>query len=39
VEPQDKGRFLLTFQNTVEIEGGTKPALIAQTLALVFPDE
>jgi acyl dehydratase len=38
-EPQDKGRFLLTFQNTVEIEGGTKPALIAQTLALVFPDE
>ncbi len=38
-EPQDKGRFLLTFQNTVEIEGGTKPALIAQTLALLFPGE
>ena len=38
-EPQDKGRFLLTFQNTVEIEGGTKPTLIAQTLALLFPEE
>jgi acyl dehydratase len=38
-EPQDKGRFLLTFQNTVEIEGGTKPALIAQTLALLIPEE
>jgi acyl dehydratase len=37
--PQVEGRFLLTFQNTVEIEGGTKPALIAQTLALLFPDE
>jgi acyl dehydratase len=38
-EPQDKERFLLTFQNTVEIEGGTKPALIAQTLALLIPEE
>ena len=38
-EPQEKGRFLLTFQNTVEIEGGTKPALIAQTLALLIPDK
>ena len=36
-EPQDNGRFLLTFQNTVEIEGGTKPALVAQTLALLIP--
>ena len=38
-EPQEKGRLLLTFQNTVEIEGGTKPALIAQTLALLIPEK
>jgi acyl dehydratase len=38
-EPQDKGRFFPTFQNAVEIEGGTKPALIAQTLALLIPEE
>ena len=37
--PQVEGRFLLTFQNTVEIEGETKPALIAQTLALLIPDK
>jgi len=36
VEPQDKGRFLLTFQNTVEIEDEKKPALIAETLALLL---
>ncbi len=36
VEPQDKGRFLLTFQNTVEIENEKKPALIAETLALLL---
>ena len=35
-EPQDKGRFLLTFQNTVEIEDEKKPALIAETLALLL---
>ena len=35
-EPQDKGRFLLTFQNTVEIENEKKPALIAETLALLL---
>jgi hypothetical protein len=29
--------FLLKFQNTVEIEDGTKPALIAETLALLLP--
>jgi hypothetical protein len=33
---QNKGRFLLTFQNTVEIEGEKKPALIAETLALLL---
>ena len=35
-EPQDKGRFLLKFQNTVEIEDEKKPALIAETLALLL---
>ena len=36
VEPQDKGRFLLKFQNTVEIENERKPALIAETLVLLL---
>jgi acyl dehydratase len=36
VEPQDKGRLLLTFQNMVEIEDENKPALIAETLALLL---
>ena len=36
VEAQDKGRLLLTFLNTVEIEDEKKPALIAETLALLF---
>ncbi len=35
-EPQGKGRLLLTFQNTVEIEDEKKPALIAETLALLL---
>jgi acyl dehydratase len=37
--PQVEGRFLLTFKNAVEIEGETKSALIAQTLALLIPDK
>ncbi|HMA37387.1 MAG TPA: MaoC family dehydratase [Chloroflexia bacterium] len=37
VEPQDKGRLLVKFQNTVEIEGESKPALVAEMLALLFP--
>ncbi len=36
VEAQDKGRLLLTFLNTVEIEDEKKPALIAETLALLL---
>jgi acyl dehydratase len=36
VEVQDKGRLLLTFLNIVEIENEKKPALIAETLALVL---
>jgi acyl dehydratase len=35
-EPQDKGRLLLKLQNTVEIDGESKPALIAETLVLLF---
>jgi acyl dehydratase len=39
LEPQGKGRLLLKTQNTVEIEGETKPALIAETLALLLTEE
>jgi acyl dehydratase len=37
-EPQANGRLLVTFQNSVELEGGTKPALVAETLALLLPE-
>lgn len=37
VERQDKGRMLLKTQNTIEIEGEKKPALIANTLILLVP--
>jgi hypothetical protein len=39
VEAQGKGRLLLTFQNTVEIEDEKKPALVAETLALLLTEE
>src|SRR5207249_4810781 len=38
VEQQDKGRLLLKTRNTIEIEGETKPALIAETLTLLVID-
>ncbi|HEX6555606.1 MAG TPA: hypothetical protein VF026_22785 [Ktedonobacteraceae bacterium] len=38
VDPQGKGRLLLKMQNTVEIEGESKPALIAETLALLLTE-
>ena len=38
VDPQGKGRLLLKTQNTVEIEGETKPALIAETLTLLLTE-
>ena len=38
VDPLGKGRQLLKTQNTVEIEGETKPALIAETLALLLTE-
>jgi acyl dehydratase len=37
-EPQGKGRLLLKFRNTIEIEGETKPALIADTLSLLVTE-
>ena len=37
-DPQGKGRLLLKTQNTVEIEGEIKPALIAETLALLLTE-
>ena len=38
VYPQGKGRLLLKTQNTVEIEGEIKPALIAEALALLLTE-
>jgi acyl dehydratase len=35
-EPRGEGRILLGFENTVEIEGEAKPALVAHTLVLAF---
>ena len=35
VESKPQGRALLTLQNTIEIEGEAKPALIAESLALL----
>ena len=37
VEPKDGGQLVLKTKNTLEIEGSDKPALIAETLALVVP--
>ena len=34
-EDKPQGRVLLTLQNTIEIEGETKPALMAESLALL----
>lgn len=36
-EPQKSGRILLRLRNTLEIEGEAKPALVAETLALIVP--
>ena len=37
-EQQDKGRLLLKTRNTIEIEGETKPALIADALSLLVTE-
>ncbi|MCU0804150.1 MAG: MaoC family dehydratase [Burkholderiales bacterium] len=36
-EPQKGGMILLRLRNTLEIEGEKKPALVAETLALIVP--
>jgi acyl dehydratase len=38
-EMKGNGRVLLTVQNTVEIEGEGKPAMVAETLALLITDK
>src|SRR5260370_25072200 len=37
VEHKGAGRYLVTTENTMEIEGETKPALIASVLAMFMP--
>ena len=37
VERKDGGRALIGIRNTLEIEGETKPALVADTLAMLIP--
>jgi acyl dehydratase len=36
-EPRDGGQVIMKTQNTLEVEGSEKPALIAETLALLIP--
>jgi len=37
VEPKDAGQLVIKTMNTLEVEGSDKPALIAETLALLIP--
>ena len=37
VEPREGGQMIMRTQNTLELEGSEKPALIAETLALLIP--
>ena len=37
IEPKDGGQVIMKTQNTLEVEGSEKPALIAETLALLIP--
>jgi acyl dehydratase len=36
-EPKDGGQVIMRTRNTLEVEGSDKPALIAETLALLIP--
>ena len=36
-EPREGGQVIMKTQNTLEVEGSEKPALIAETLALLIP--
>ena len=37
VEPKEAGQLVIKTKNTLEIDGSDKPALIAETLALIIP--
>jgi len=37
IEPRDGGQMMMRTQNTLEVEGSEKPAMIAETLALLIP--
>jgi acyl dehydratase len=37
IEPRDGGQVIMKTLNTLEVEGSEKPALIAETLALLIP--
>ena len=37
IEPKEAGRVIMKTLNTMEVEGSEKPALIAETLALLIP--
>jgi acyl dehydratase len=37
VEPRDAGQLVVKMRNTLEIDGSDKPALVAETLALLVP--
>jgi acyl dehydratase len=36
IEVKGPGQYLMKAENTIEIEGGEKPALIAETLAMLY---
>ena len=37
IEPKEAGQVVMKTRNTLEVEGSEKPALIAETLALLIP--
>jgi acyl dehydratase len=37
IEPREGGQVIMKTRNTLEVEGSEKPALIAETLALLIP--
>jgi acyl dehydratase len=39
IEPRERGQTVMKTRNTLEVEGSEKPALIAETLALLIPEK
>jgi acyl dehydratase len=37
VEPRDGGQMIMKTHNTLEVEGSEKPAIVAETVALLIP--